>query len=127
VGANVRDLKIGQRVALMSGHAYAEYDIAAREGVVPLPEELDDDPFPSEPLARAVNIFERSDIHDGLPWQAYVIGDASQPDGAAQFHNSCDSAELHAVLAVLIVDSATRDSPNAPRTGQPSAARAVFA
>ena len=65
VGSAVRDLEIGQRVALMSGHAYAQYDVAARECVVPLPRELDDEPFPGEPLACAMNIFERSDIHRG--------------------------------------------------------------
>src|SRR5687767_2699649 len=65
VGSNVRDLEVGQRVALMSGHAYAEYDVASRDCVVPLPEELDDEPFPGEPLACAMNIFERSDIHQG--------------------------------------------------------------
>lgn len=65
VGANVTDLAVGQRVALMSGHAYAQYDVAGRECVVPLPEELDDEPFPGEPLACAMNIFERSDIHQG--------------------------------------------------------------
>lgn len=65
VGSEVWDLEIGQRVALMSGHAYAEYDVALRECVVPLPEELDDEPFPGEPLACAMNIFERSDIRRG--------------------------------------------------------------
>lgn len=65
VGSNVSDIEVGQRVALMSGHAYAEYDVAARECVVPLPEELDDEPFPGEPLACAMNIFERSEIHHG--------------------------------------------------------------
>ncbi len=65
LGANVKDLDIGQRVALMSGRAYAEYDVASRECVVPLPEELDDEPFPGEPLACAMNIFERSDIQQG--------------------------------------------------------------
>jgi threonine dehydrogenase-like Zn-dependent dehydrogenase len=65
LGPEVRDLDVGQRVALMSGHAYAEYDIATRDCVVPLPEELDDEPFPGEPFGCAMNIFERSDIHEG--------------------------------------------------------------
>lgn len=64
VGAQVRDLEPGQRVAMMSGHAYAEYDIAGRDCVVPLPEELDDEPFPGEPFGCAMNIFDRSDIRD---------------------------------------------------------------
>ncbi|GFE91360.1 oxidoreductase [Steroidobacter agaridevorans] len=65
VGAGVDDLEVGQRVALMSGHAYAEYDVAARDCVVPLPEELDGEPFPGEPFGCVMNIFERSDIHSG--------------------------------------------------------------
>jgi len=65
VGSAVRDFAPGQRVALMSGHAYAEYDIASRDCVVLLPEELDDEPFPGEPFGCAMNIFERSDIHSG--------------------------------------------------------------
>lgn len=65
VGGGVSDLSVGQRVAMMSGHAYAEYDVASRDCVVPLPEELDDEPFPGEPFGCAMNIFERSDIHCG--------------------------------------------------------------
>jgi threonine dehydrogenase-like Zn-dependent dehydrogenase len=65
VGAGVTDIDIGQRVALMSGHAYAEYDVASRDCVVPLPEELDGEPFPGEPFGCAMNIFERSDIRPG--------------------------------------------------------------
>ncbi len=65
VGSAVDDLEVGQRVALMSGHAYAEYDLATRDCVVPLPEELDDEPFPGEPFGCVMNIFERSDIRSG--------------------------------------------------------------
>src|SRR5687768_10444175 len=36
LGAGVDDLEIGQRVALLSGHAYAQFNVAARECVVPL-------------------------------------------------------------------------------------------
>lgn len=65
VGPEVRDLEVGQRVAMISAHAYAEYDLASRDCVVPLPEELDDEPFPGEPFGCAMNIFERSDIRAG--------------------------------------------------------------
>lgn len=65
VGPSVDDIDVGQRVAMMSGHAYAEYDIASRDCVVPLPEELDDEPFPGEPFGCVMNIFDRSDIHSG--------------------------------------------------------------
>jgi threonine dehydrogenase-like Zn-dependent dehydrogenase len=65
VGPDVADLEVGQRVAFLSGNAYAEYDLAPREGVVRLPRELARLPFPAEPLGCAMNILERSDIHPG--------------------------------------------------------------
>lgn len=65
LGCGVDDLEVGQRVALISGHAYAQYDIASRDCVIQLPEELDDEPFPGEAFARAMNVFELSDIHAG--------------------------------------------------------------
>lgn len=55
----------GQRVALLSHHAYAEYDAVPDELVVPLPPELDDVPFPAEPLACALNVFARSGVRSG--------------------------------------------------------------
>lgn len=65
MGAGVDDLEIGQRVALLSGHAYAQFDVASRDCVVPLPEELDDEPFPGEAFARTIDIFEQSEIRPG--------------------------------------------------------------
>jgi threonine dehydrogenase-like Zn-dependent dehydrogenase len=62
VGADVFDLSVGQRVAFISNHAFAQFDIAPRSAVVALPEALDDEPFPGEPIGCAMNIFERSDI-----------------------------------------------------------------
>lgn len=62
VGAGIDDLSPGDRVALISGHAYAEYDVAPRSAAVRLPAELENHPFPGEPLGCAMNIFARSDI-----------------------------------------------------------------
>lgn len=64
-GNAVKDLKTGDRVAALSTNAYAEYDVASADEVVKLPAELDDMPFLGEPLGCAMNIFERSDIHEG--------------------------------------------------------------
>jgi 2-desacetyl-2-hydroxyethyl bacteriochlorophyllide A dehydrogenase len=61
-GREVHDLETGQRVAILSQHAYAEYDIADAEAVVPLPAALDQQSFPAEPLGCAMNIFRRSRI-----------------------------------------------------------------
>jgi threonine dehydrogenase-like Zn-dependent dehydrogenase len=55
----------GDRVALLSGHAYAEHDFAPAAALVKLPAQFAGKPFPGEPLACAVNIFRRSEIHAG--------------------------------------------------------------
>lgn len=65
VGAEIPGLAVGDRVALLSTHAYAQHDFAPAEALVKLPPQLAGKPFPGEPLACAVNIFRRSDIHAG--------------------------------------------------------------
>jgi len=62
VGEGVDGLKIGDRVAALSYHAYASHDLAEAQNVVPLPDALKDMPFPGEPLGCAMNIFRRSEI-----------------------------------------------------------------
>ena len=59
------DLRSGRRVALLSDHAFAEYDAAPAEAVVPLPPELDGRPFPGEALGCALNVFARSGVRAG--------------------------------------------------------------
>ena len=65
IGEGVQDLRLGERVAALSFHAYATYDIADADNVVPLPPTLDGQPFPGEPLGCAMNIFRRSGIEAG--------------------------------------------------------------
>ena len=65
VGKDVSSLAAGDRVAMLSGHAYAEYDVADQGAVVKLPASLAGMPFPGEPLGCAVNIFRRSEIKPG--------------------------------------------------------------
>ncbi|MFO7963011.1 MAG: zinc-binding dehydrogenase [Desulfobacterales bacterium] len=74
VGAGVRDFDPGARVAFLSYHGYSEFDIAAAEQVVNLPEFLDDKPFPAEPLACAMNIINRSRITEGQTVAVLGIG-----------------------------------------------------
>jgi threonine dehydrogenase-like Zn-dependent dehydrogenase len=62
VGEAVTTLTKGDRVAALTHHAHAEYDIADADSVVPLPQNLADQPFPGEPLGCAVNVFRRSSI-----------------------------------------------------------------
>ena len=57
----------GTRVALLSHHAFAEYDVAPAEHCVPI-----DEPLPGEPLACAVNVVRRADVSDGA--RVAVVG-----------------------------------------------------
>ena len=65
IGERVSDVAVGDRVALLSSHAFAEYDFAKRSEVVRLPAALAGEPFPAEPLGCAVNIFKRANIRRG--------------------------------------------------------------
>jgi len=74
LGDGVSGLAQGQRVAALSYKAYAGYDLAAADAVVPLPPALDGQPFPGEPLGCAMNIFRRSDIAAGQTVAVVGIG-----------------------------------------------------
>jgi len=74
VGADVSDIGIGDHVAMLSGHAYAEYDVADQSAVVKLPTSLDGRPFPGEPLGCAINIFRRSEVKPGQTVAVVGIG-----------------------------------------------------
>lgn len=65
VGAQVDELKPGDRVAALSFNAFSTHDIAGADACVRLPPELDEVPFPGEALGCAMNIFERADIQPG--------------------------------------------------------------
>lgn len=62
-GNKAVNLSVGDRVSLISYHAYAEYDKAHVSNVVKMPETLGQTAFPGEPAACAVNVFRRSDIN----------------------------------------------------------------
>ncbi|MFL5575005.1 MAG: zinc-binding dehydrogenase [Gemmatimonadaceae bacterium] len=65
LGEGVTQLAVGDRVAVLSEHAYAEYDVASADSAVRLPASLDAIPFPAEPLGCAMNVFRRSDVRAG--------------------------------------------------------------
>lgn len=65
LGDGVDTVALGDRVAALSYHSYAEYDVADAGCVVRLPHSLSRQPFPGEPLGCAFNIFKRSDIAAG--------------------------------------------------------------
>lgn len=64
LGSDVSGLRVGDRVAMLSYNAYAEYDVANAGEVVKLPEHLADLPFPGEPLGCSMNIFHRSQVKE---------------------------------------------------------------
>jgi threonine dehydrogenase-like Zn-dependent dehydrogenase len=62
VGAKVKEIRRGERVALLSYKAYAEFDVAPASAVVKLPPSLEKKPFPGEALGCAINVFRRCDV-----------------------------------------------------------------
>lgn len=65
IGEGAGHFQIGDRVAMLSNHAYAAFDKAQESAVVALPAALEGQPFPGEPLGCAWNIFRRSEIKAG--------------------------------------------------------------
>lgn len=74
VGEEVEGLDVGMRVATLSYHAYAEYDVAGADQVVPLPARTDHLPFPGEPLGCTMNILRRCEIRPGQNVAVVGIG-----------------------------------------------------
>ncbi|MFT3917272.1 MAG: zinc-binding dehydrogenase [Anaeromyxobacteraceae bacterium] len=64
LGAGVAGLREGDRVALLSGHAFAEADVAPADRLIPLPEAVRG-PFPGEALGCGVNVFQRCRVRPG--------------------------------------------------------------
>jgi threonine dehydrogenase-like Zn-dependent dehydrogenase len=65
LGAGVQGLSPGQPVTALTYRAYAEYDLARAQDLVPLPESLADRPVLGEPVACAVNVIRRSGVREG--------------------------------------------------------------
>jgi threonine dehydrogenase-like Zn-dependent dehydrogenase len=72
LGEGVSGLQPGDRVAILGGRSYAEYDVADAATAVRLPDTLD--PFPGEPFGCAMNIFRRSDVRAGQTVAVIGIG-----------------------------------------------------
>lgn len=73
-GDDVRQLEIGDRVAFLSEHAFADYDVSAETSALVLPASLDGDDVPGEGLGCAMNIFRRSAIQAGHTVAVIGIG-----------------------------------------------------
>jgi threonine dehydrogenase-like Zn-dependent dehydrogenase len=90
VGSGVTGILPGQRVAVLSQHAFAEFDVAPASQLVPLPSALDSLDFPAEPLGCAMNAFARADVQAGQVVAIIGVG------------------FLGAILARLAVDAGAR-------------------
>ncbi|MGE0870181.1 MAG: zinc-binding dehydrogenase [Kofleriaceae bacterium] len=73
-GARVRGVAIGDRVAFLSDHAFAEYDVAAEDALVVLPASLAGRDVPAEPLGCVMNIWRRCGIEAGQTVAIIGIG-----------------------------------------------------
>jgi threonine dehydrogenase-like Zn-dependent dehydrogenase len=72
IGAGVESVRVGDRVGILSKHAFSEVELVHVGLVVRLPSNLAGMEFPGEALARAMIIFQRADIHAGQ--RVAVIG-----------------------------------------------------
>lgn len=70
LGDLVEEFEVGNRVAVLSSHAFAEFETVSTKYLVKLPPELDALPFPGEALGCAMNVFKRSNI---VPGQTVAI------------------------------------------------------
>jgi threonine dehydrogenase-like Zn-dependent dehydrogenase len=74
IGEGVRGPAVGTRVAAICFRSDAEYDVAAADAVVALPEELDGLPFPGEALGCAMNVARRCDFAEGQTVAVVGVG-----------------------------------------------------
>jgi threonine dehydrogenase-like Zn-dependent dehydrogenase len=74
IGEAVGGVAVGDRVAFLHEHAFAERVAVAGDRVVVLPRELDGIPFPGEALGCAWNAVRRSDLHAGQTVVVVGIG-----------------------------------------------------
>lgn len=74
VADDVTQFSPGNRVAFLSDHAYAEYDVALAGKAVLLPDVLGSFPFPAEPLGCAMNVLERCQLQAGQSVAIVGIG-----------------------------------------------------
>lgn len=65
LGDGCEPWRVGDRVAVLSYHAFAEFDVAPADALVRLPPALEGQPFPGEALGCAFNVFRRCDVQPG--------------------------------------------------------------
>lgn len=73
-GAGIDQFSPGDRVALLSYHAFGEVEVTDADRVVALPPELDGMEFPGEALGCAMNVLQRADLRPGQTLAIIGIG-----------------------------------------------------
>lgn len=116
VGAEVEGLREGDRVAGLSYNAYADYDLARAEDLVPLPEGVEH--FPGEALGCAVNVVRRSGIEPGATvavvgagFLGCVIGQLAANAGARVVAVSRRRSALEAARAMGAAETIALEEP----------------
>ncbi len=74
LGRSVSGWQAGDRVAFLSNHGFAEYDVAKVEAIAALPPQFDEKQMPAEPIGCVMNIFRRSEIKPGMTVAVVGIG-----------------------------------------------------
>jgi threonine dehydrogenase-like Zn-dependent dehydrogenase len=65
LGPGVQGVQVGTPATALTYRAYAEYDVARADSLVPLPSSLAGRPVLGEPVACAVNVVRRSGVREG--------------------------------------------------------------
>ena len=120
LGPGVVDLEEGQRVAMLSDHGYAQYDVAPASQVALLPTTLDEMPFPGKTLGCAMNIFMRSAINPGdfvgivgIGFLGAVLAKLASSVGASVLaisrrQHSLQMARLMGAAGTIVMDNPAR-------------------
>lgn len=116
VGEGVEELAEGDRVAGLSYNAYADYDLARAEDLVPLPDGVEH--FPGEPLGCCVNVIRRSGIKPGSTvaivgagFLGCVIGQLAADAGARVVAISRRRSALEMAQAMGAAETIALDEP----------------
>jgi 2-desacetyl-2-hydroxyethyl bacteriochlorophyllide A dehydrogenase len=74
LGAGATGVREGQRVALLAENAFCDELVVPADRLVPLPPELDGQPFPGEAIGCAFNAARRSDLRAGQTVAVVGVG-----------------------------------------------------
>jgi NADPH:quinone reductase len=123
LGEGVEGLSEGDRVAGLSYNAYAEYDVARAENLVPLPAGVEH--FPGEALGCSVNVLRRSGIEAGdtvavvgAGFLGCVIGQLAADKGARVIAISRRRSALETARKMGAAEAVALEEPVLERVGE---------